>query len=136
MGVGFEGKEAEGLGVAFFDEGAGGVFDDPSCMGIGLVPVLDEVKHVIGVVFGEVVEVVGDGLADVKGVVGAEGLEDGLGEGGVLEDGVEFKGPGEAWAAAFGGEAADMVAGVGSPGLHDGNGAGEVVAEEFADGEL
>ena len=69
-------------------------------------------------VFGDVVEVIGDGLADVEGGVVAEGVEDGGGGVWILNEGLEAEAPGEAGAGAFAGEAADVLIGVGGPGAH------------------
>ncbi|MFN8536711.1 MAG: hypothetical protein U0232_04450 [Thermomicrobiales bacterium] len=83
----------------------------------------------------EVVEVVGDGAADVFGGVAVEGVRDGEGW---SRGGRGWWGParGEARPGAFAGEAAHMLVGVGGPGEDGGEGAVEVGGEEGADGEL
>lgn len=90
----------------------------------------------MGVVFGDVVEVVGDGFADVEGGVVAERVEDGGGGVWILNEGLEAEAPGEAGAGAFAGEAADVLIGVGGPGAHHLEGAFEIALDEGADGEL
>lgn len=87
-------------------------------------------------VFGNVVQVIGDRLANVKGWVVAEGVEDGGGGVWVLHEGLELESPGESRAGAFAGEAADMLAGVSGPGVHDVEGAVEVLLDEWTDGEF
>ena len=132
-----EAEESQGLGVAAFDEGATGVFGDPLAVGcFGDVPGGEAVEDPVGVVFGDVVEVVGDGFADVESGVVAQGVEDGGGGVGVLDKGLEAEAPGEAGAGAFAGEAADVLAGVGGPGVHGVEGAVEVALDEGADGEF
>ena len=94
-----EAEEGEGLRMAAFDEGATGVFGDPLAVGcFGDVPGGEAVEDPVGVVFGDVVEVVGDGFADVESGVVAQGVEDGGGGVGVLDKGLEAEAPGEAGA--------------------------------------
>jgi hypothetical protein len=132
-----ETEEGEGLGMAALDEGAAGVFGDPTALrGGGDVPGGEAVEHPVGVVFGDVVEVVGDGFADVEGGIVAQGVEDASGGLGVLHKRLQAEAPGEAGAGAFAGEAAHVLAGVGGPVVHHVQSAVEVALDEGADGEL
>lgn len=59
--------EAQGAGIALFDERAEGLFDDPFAgWRGGLRPTGADVESEVGMVFGDVVEVIGDGAADVE----------------------------------------------------------------------
>lgn len=129
--------DSEGPGISLFDESAEGVAGDPGGVwAFTQGPGVEEIEHPSGVVFGDVVEVVGDGFSDVKTRVSAEVLEDGEDGGGIGDEGIEPEGPGETWAASLTGEAADVVVVIAGPSLHDGESAWEVLTEEGTDGEL
>lgn len=128
--------EGKGAGVALFNEGAGAVAHNPGGAGVGAVPGFGAVEDGGGVVFGDVVEVVGDGFAHVERGVGAQSIEDGGGGGGIGDEGGEALAPGQARAGTFGGEAADVFIGVAGPWEHRGKGAGKILREEGAHGEF
>lgn len=98
-GAGFlaEAEKRQGLGMAALDEGAAGVFGDPlAVVGCGDVPGVEFVEHPLGMVLGDVVEVVSDGFTDVERGIVAEGIQDAASGLGILHQGLKTESPGQA----------------------------------------
>lgn len=71
---------------------------NPCGVGMCEIPAFQKIDHKVRVVFGDVVEVVGDGFADVEAGISFEIFEDRAGEGGVVYESFEAEGPRETWA--------------------------------------
>ncbi len=82
----------------------------------------------------DVVEVVGDGAAHVRGLVAVEGVQDGQGRARVGDEGGQLRRPRQPRPGALAGEAAHVRVRVVRPRLYDGQGAGRVGAQEGAYG--
>ena len=75
--------------VALFDQAAQGVSGDPCAVPVVQRPAFDQVQHPVGVILGDVVEVVGHGFAHVQAGVGLEVVEDVRGECRIGLDGLQ-----------------------------------------------
>ncbi|MNO86940.1 hypothetical protein D3C76_783550 [compost metagenome] len=75
--------------VALFDQAAQGVFGDPCGVPVVQRPAFDQVQHPVGMILGDVVEVVGHGFAYVQARVGLEVVEDVRGQCRIGLDGLQ-----------------------------------------------
>ena len=122
--------------MAFFDERAQRVPHDPGRTGIGAVPRLDAVEHPIGMILGDVVEMVRDGFPHVERGIGLQRFEDRRGQLGVFNDGFEPRAPRQTRSAAFAREATHVFALVVGPGLQERERAGRIALDERPHGKL
>ena len=122
--------------MTLFDQGAQSTFRDPGGVGVVAVPRVEDGKGFVRVIFGDVVEVIRDGLAHIEAGIGAQVFEDGQGGRGIGDEFDEAEGPREAGATAFARETADVFVGIVLPFVHDREGAMEIALEELADREF
>ena len=99
-------------------------------------PRLAQRKHPLGVVFGDVAQVVGHTAAHVQRWVVLQPLQNGQHRAGVLHKSSQAHAPGQPGAAAFRAQAAHMRVGVGCPFQQPGQRSGLVAHQKRPDGKL
>ena len=59
-------EEREGAGMAALDKRAAGLLRDPTELGLREIPCGEEIEHSLGMILGDVVEMIGNRATDVN----------------------------------------------------------------------
>ncbi|MNE61164.1 hypothetical protein D3C80_1563570 [compost metagenome] len=109
---------------------------DPRGVRVVQRPALDQLQHPLGMVLGDVVEVVGHRFAYVEAAVGLEVVEDRRRQARVGLHPFQAKRPGQARAATLAGQATYVFVGIQRPVVHQRYRTFEIAAQKVPDREL